>query len=46
LCEIDSINIIKENSGIKSIFFIINDFSFEYQFENGFVNFVKSFNII
>lgn len=46
-CEIKNINVVFDTSGsIKSIFFISGDYSFEYQFKNGFVNFIKSFNIL
>lgn len=46
-CEVKNINIIFDTVGsIKTIFFISGDFSFEYQFKNGFVNFIKSFNLL
>lgn len=44
-CNIYNINIVNENEQIKHIFFISDDFSFEYQLENGFVKFSKSFNL-
>lgn len=45
LCTIKDIDIFYVNNKINRIFFIIDDFAFEYKFENGFVNFRKSFNL-
>lgn len=44
-CNIKSISILYQDNTIKSIFFIIGNYSFEYQFKNGFVNSIKSFNL-
>lgn len=46
-CQIKNINTVFDTtSSIKSIFFISGDYSFEYQFKNGFVNFIKSFSLL
>ena len=45
-CEIKSINIVKENTSFKHIFFISGDYSFEYKLKNGFINFSKSFRLL
>ncbi len=46
LCKVYSIRLYFENESIKGIFFIIDDFAYEYIFEKGFVKFIKSFNLI
>lgn len=46
LCKVDSIELYFENESIESIFFIVDDFAYEYIFEKGFVKFIKSFNLI
>ncbi len=45
ICYINNINISIINNKIDKVFFIINDFAFEYRFKNGFVFFKKSFNL-
>ena len=45
LCSITSIDLTYQDNSIKTVFFTIDDFRFEYQFINGFVNSIKSFNI-
>lgn len=45
LCSVKSISIIYQDNTIKTIFFIIGEFRFQYQFKNGFVNSMKSFNL-
>ncbi len=45
LCQVKSISVVYQNNSIKTVFFIIADFGFEYQFKNGFINHIKSFNI-
>ncbi len=44
-CNIKSISSTHEDNTIKTVFFTIGEFRFEYQFKNGFVNSIKSFNL-
>ncbi len=45
ICTIKDIQVTYQDIKIKTIFFRIGEFSFEYQFKNGFVNSIKSFNL-
>lgn len=45
VCIVTGIQVIYQDSKIKTIHFRIGDFAFEYQFKNGFVDSIKSFNI-
>ncbi len=46
-CNIKKISItFDNNTSLKHIFFISDDYSFEYQLKNGFVNFSKSFRLL
>jgi len=44
-CQVSDIRMVRVNEHIDKIFFISEDFSFEYQFKNGFVNHILSFKL-
>jgi hypothetical protein len=46
ICQIKGINVIYQGNGLHKIFFILDDFSFEYGFEYGFVKYIKTLNIL
>jgi len=46
ICNIQGINIVMENNNMYEIFFIIDDYMFNYKFKNGFVDFVISFKLL
>jgi hypothetical protein len=44
-CQIKEIKVIYKDNYLDKILFILGDFAFEYQFKNGFVNHIKTFNL-
>jgi len=46
ICTVRDIRVAYQDIKIKTIFFRIGDYSFEYQFKNGFVDHIRSFNIL
>jgi hypothetical protein len=44
-CHITSVSFLYEDTIVKSVFFTISGFRFEYQFKNGFVDSIRSFNL-
>ena len=42
ICHISDIRFIYQSNSVSTIFFISGGFTFEYQFKNGFVDYIKS----
>ena len=45
MCHIENINIKYLDGLVYNIFFICDGFGFEYIYENGFIKYIKSFNL-